>query len=379
MYNRMFKPPQSSYFLLGPRGTGKSLFLREKYRGSTYVNLLDENLYQSYLADVGLFYQQLVGLNRGETVVVDEIQRLPHLLNEVHRLIEENGLRFVLSGSSARKLRRSGVNLLAGRALNCYMHPFTPEELGDDFSLDEALKRGTIPLCFSSPHPTATLKAYTQTYLKEEIQNEAIVRNLPGFARFLPVAALYHGQVLNVASAARDAEVSRTTIEGYFGILEDTLIGFKWPAYESGIRVREKKKPKFYFVDPGLVRALKRSSGEVSPEERGHLFEGFIAQILRAYRDYRDLYDEHFYWAPAEANKTEVDFLLTRGKNLIAIECKSSQRVSKTDLMGLNAVKEMNSVKRRILVFLGERKRTVDGIEILPLRDFLALLEQGRL
>jgi predicted AAA+ superfamily ATPase len=153
----MFKPPQSSYFLLGPRGTGKSLFLREKYRGSTYVNLLDENLYQSYLADVGLFYQQLVGLNRGETVVVDEVQRLPHLLNEVHRLIEENGLRFVLSGSSARKLRRSGVNLLAGRALNCYMHPFTPEELGDDFSLDEALKNGTIPLCFSSPHPTATL------------------------------------------------------------------------------------------------------------------------------------------------------------------------------------------------------------------------------
>jgi predicted AAA+ superfamily ATPase len=375
----MFKPPQSSYFLLGPRGTGKSLFLREKYRGSTYVNLLDENLYQSYLADVGLFYQQLVGLNRGETVVVDEVQRLPHLLNEVHRLIEENGLRFVLSGSSARKLRRSGVNLLAGRALNCYMHPFTPEELGDDFSLDEALKNGTIPLCFSSPHPTATLKAYTQTYLKEEIQNEAIVRNLPGFARFLPVAALYHGQVLNIASAARDAEVSRTTIEGYFGILEDTLIGFKWPAYESGIRVREKKKPKFYFVDPGLVRALKRSSGEVSPEERGHLFEGFIAQILRAYRDYRDLYDEHFYWAPAEANKTEVDFLLTRGKNLIAIECKSSQRVAKTDLMGLNAVKEMNSVERRILVFLGERKRTVDGIEILPLRDFLDLLEEDRL
>jgi predicted AAA+ superfamily ATPase len=202
---------------------------------------------------------------------------------------------------------------------------------------------------------------------------------LPGFARFLPVAALYHGQVLNIASAARDAEVSRTTIEGYFGILEDTLIGFKWPAYESGIRVREKKKPKFYFVDPGLVRALKRSSGEVSPEERGHLFEGFIAQILRAYRDYRDLYDEHFYWAPAEANKTEVDFLLTRGKNLIAIECKSSQRVAKTDLMGLNAVKEMNSVERRILVFLGERKRTVDGIEILPLRDFLDLLEEDRL
>ncbi len=379
MYPRIFNPPQSSYFLLGARGTGKSTLLKQLYPKATHINLLDESLYQSYLADIGLFYQELSGLKKGTTVVVDEIQRLPALLNEVHRLIEENHLKFVLSGSSARKLRRSGVNLLAGRALNCSLHPFVPEELRRDFNLDRALSTGLIPINVRAQDPLATLKAYTQTYLKEEIQSEALVRNLQGFARFLPIAALYHGQILSVSATARDAEVSRTTVEGYFSILEDTLIGFKWPAYSAKLRVREKKHPKFYFIDPGIVRALKKLYGPVAPEEKGHLFEGLLAQILRAYKDYQDLYDEHYYWSPADAQKTEVDFLLTRGKQTIAIEAKSKKKLSKSDFLGLEAILDLKGLERRILVYLGQKKLKVDGIEVLPFEDFCQLLSDAKL
>ncbi len=378
MYSRILTPPKTSYFLLGARGTGKSTFLKKTYPKAKFINLLDESLYQSYLANIGLFYQELSGLQAGSRVVVDEIQRLPSLLNEVHRLIEENALIFVLSGSSARKLKSSGVNLLAGRALNCYMHPFVPEEIGKDFNLNQALRYGLIPINYSAADTEATLKAYTETYLKEEIKAEALVRNLPGFARFLSVAALSHGQILSISSTARDAEVSRTTVEGFYNIIEDTLIGFKLPAYDAKLRVREKKRPKFYFIDPGLVRAIKKNFGTVTPEEKGHLLEGLIAQILRAYKDYKNLYDDLYYWSPADTKKTEIDFLLKKKDQFVAIEVKSSKTVSKADLYGLNAINELKGLQKRIIIYLGDRKRSIDGIKILPLGDFLKLLTNSK-
>ncbi|MBI5507536.1 MAG: ATP-binding protein [Deltaproteobacteria bacterium] len=378
VYNRLMPPPRQSFFLLGPRGTGKTTYARAAFPKARRVDLLDETLYQGYLAEIGRFHGELAALPPGSWVIVDEVQRLPQLLNEVHRLIEDRRLKFVLTGSSARKLRRGGVNLLAGRALGKTLHPFVPAELGGDFDLERVLAVGTLPIVWDSEASEDTLRAYVQTYLKEEIKAEALVQNLSGFARFLPVAGLCHGQLLSVSAIARDAEVSRTTVNGFFGILEDTLIGFKLPAFAGRLRVREKRHPKFYFVDPGLARAVKGARGAVQAEERGALFEGWLAETLRAYNDYRGLYDDIAYWSPAEAKRTEVDFVLTRGREVIAIECKSAPRISTGDLAGLAAIAALPAVKRRIAVYTGRTARRHDGIEILPVRDFIELLDRGR-
>ncbi|MBI3099651.1 MAG: ATP-binding protein [Planctomycetes bacterium] len=320
------------------------------------------------------------GVARGATAVVDEIQRLPSLLNEVHRHIETRGLRFILCGSSARQLKQAGTNLLAGRAVRRSMYPFVPEELGDAFSLEDALAWGTLPVVHGAEDRRGALEAYAQMYLKEEIRAEALVRNLPGFARFLPVAALFHGQRLSVSSLARDAGVSRTTVEGYLDVLEDTLLAYRLPAYEGQLRVRERRHPKLYFVDPGLPRALKRQLDPPTAEERGPLFEGWVAGLLRAYRDYRGLFDDWYTWSPAEALDTEVDFLIRRGRAWAAVEAKATRAPADRAFKGLRAVAGLRGLTRRILVHLGDRPfRTVDGIEGLPVADFVRLVERDAL
>lgn len=312
--------------------------------------------------------------------MVDEVQRIPPLLNEAHRHIEERGLRFVLCGSSARRLKTAGTNLLAGRAVRRNMHPLLPEELGRDFDLESVLRWGSLPVVWSAPDRGDALAAYAQLYLKEEVQAEALVRNLPGFARFLPVAALFHGQVINLAGIARDAGVARTTIASYLEILEDTMLTFTLPAFEARLRVRERRHPKLYWADPGIPRAMKRQLGPVAAEERGHLFEGWIASVLRACRDYRSMFDDWFYWAPGKGSDVEVDFLLRKGKGIVAIEAKSSRNVTAVDLKGLRAIAELSGVRRRIIVHPeGRRMTTADGIEILPVAAFLGELETGKL
>ena len=216
---RLLDPPRQSFFLLGPRGSGKSTWVRHELPGAHRVDLLDQAIYHAYLARPGQFADEVRAVRPGTTVVVDEVQRIPTLLNDVHRFIEERRMRFVLCGSSARKLKQQGTNLLAGRALRRQLHPFVPAELGKAFDLEAALTHGTLPVIWQAPSPWDALAAYVQLYLREEIQAEALVRNLPGFVRFLPIAALFHGQTLNVASLARDAEVSRTTVTGYLEIL----------------------------------------------------------------------------------------------------------------------------------------------------------------
>jgi predicted AAA+ superfamily ATPase len=370
--------PEQSFFLFGPRGAGKSMWLRHVCPEAHVVNLLDEEVYQRFLAQPSLFADQLRALQSPQWVLVDEVQRLPGLLNEAHRFIEEKRLRFILCGSSARKLKRAGVNLLAGRALQRAMHPFVPEELGSDFDLESALTHGMLPIVWDSPDRAATLAAYAQLYLREEIQAEALVRNLAGFARFLPIAALVHAQRIHVANIARDAGVSRTTAMGHFGILEETLLGFRLPAFEARLRVRERKHPKWYWCDPGLVRAMKRTSAPLAPEERGALFEGLVAQSIRAYRDYRAFCDEFFYWAPADSHATEVDFLLRRGDEFVAIEAKSGERFAPAWCKGLRAIAALPGLKRRIVVYpRGPVLRTEDGIDVLPFPDFADLLARG--
>lgn len=378
MITRILKDPDLSFILLGPRGTGRSTWLRATFPDAHWIDLLSEDTYQRLLAHPGLFADELRPLSSGQRVVVDEIQRLPNLLNEVQRFIEEKRLRFILCGSSARKLKRAGVNLLAGRVSRRIMHPFIPEELGKQFNLEKALQFGLLPIVWDSPQKDETLKAYTQFYLKEEIQAEALIRNLPGFARFLPVAALFHGQNINVTNIAQEVGVARTTVAGFLQILEETLLCFRIPAYEAKLRVRERKLPKWYWCDPGLVRAMKRASGNVALEEKGPLFEGLVAQLIRASMDYFGVGDELFYWAPSSKAETEVDFLMVKGEKLIAIEAKSGKNFSESWCKGLRAVASLKGLQRRIIVYpSGPSLQTQDGIEVLPFLSFAEKLTRN--
>src|SRR2546429_2395281 len=241
-------------------------------------------------ANPGQLADELRQLPAGWVVVLDEVQRVPALLNEVHRAIEGARRRFVLLGSCARRLRTADTNLLAGRAALRMMYPLAPAELGADFDLVRVLRFGSIPVVWQADDPRAALEAYVQLYVREEIRLEALVRNLPAFLRFLPVAALFHGQVINIAGLARDAATARTTIEGYLGILQDTLVATLLPAFEAKLRVRERQHPKLYWVDPGLARAAKRQLGPVAAEERRPLLEGLVLTIMRAHNGDSELF-----------------------------------------------------------------------------------------
>lgn len=381
IYPRRLEPPAQSFFLFGMRGVGKSTWARAAFPKALRIDLLDEGLYQSYLRDIRIFGAELQRVDSGRWVIVDEIQRLPNLLNDVHRFIADRRLRFVLLGSSARKLKQAGTNLLAGRALRRVMLPLLPGELGSDFDLDTVLRVGSLPVVWQSTAREESLQAYVQLYLKEEIQAEALVRNLPGFARFLPVGALFHGQVLNVAGLARDAGVARTTVAAYLDILEDTHLAWRLPAFEGRLRVKERTHPKLYWVDPGVVRAAKGSLHPPDDIERGPLLEGWVAALLRAYGEPGTglglQYDRLSYWAPAEG-AVEVDFLVQRRKVFAAIEVKAKRMLAPRDFSGLRAIADLRGVRQRIVVFLGDRAfRTDDGIDVLPVRQFVEMLEQG--
>ena len=361
-------------FLFGVRGSGKTALLKQLFPpfspSTLYIDLLDESLYQSYISNIGLFYERVNTFKNDGLVIVDEIQKMPQLLNEVHRLIESSNRRFILTGSSARKIKSKGVNLLGGRAGHKFLHPFTPKELEKDFNLDQALRYGLLPIVWSSSNRGDKLKNYVETYLKEEIKAEALVRNLPAFSRFLEVASLCHGQTINISNIARDAQISRHFVRDFFSILEDTMLGFFLPAYELKLRIKQKKSSKFYLIDPGLTRTFKKNFGPVSIEEKGFLFEGLIAQILRAYGDYYNLYEDMYYWSSLES-KTEVDFILKQGKELIAIEVKAKAQISSQDYRGLKAISKLANVKRRIVVYLGKiERKTKEGIEIWPFDVF---------
>ena len=374
VYRRITRLPGRSFFLFGVRGVGKSSWARTTLPDALRLDLLDEALFHDLLADPSLFRDLVSAVTPGDWVVIDEVQRIPALLNEVHRLVEERGLRFALLGSSARKLKTAGTNLLAGRAIRKAMYPLVPQELGADFNLNDVLMYGSIPLVWTADSRREVLESYTQLYLREEIRAEAVVRNLPGFVRFLPIAALLHGQALNVAGIARDAGVARTTVTGYLDVLEDTLLTWRLPAFEARLRVRERRRPKLYWVDPGLVRAVKRQLGPVSAEERGALFEGWILSLLRAHAEEQPIFDSIHYWAPAESN-TEVDFLLCRDGEYLAIEAKAARRYNTVLLKGLRAIDDLPYLVRRVLVYDGGRAfRTEDGIDVWPVERFLEAL-----
>lgn len=344
------------------------------------VDLLDERRHHDLTVTPGALSDELRALPARIPVVIDEVQRVPALLNEVHRAIETTRRRFILLGSSARRLTSGSTNLLAGRAVRRTMFPFQPDELAADFDLDRAMTFGTIPVVWQSASPRAALEAYVQLYVREEIRAEALVRNLPAFLRFLPVAALFHGQVLNTSGLARDAGTHRTTIDGYVGILEDTLMAVRLEAFEARLRARERRHPKLFWVDPGLVRAAKRQLGPLGIEERGPLLEGLVLTLLRSHNDDGEVFDDINYWSPAQSAATEVDFVLRRGREYLALEVKHQSRTGPELLIGLRAIADLPKLVRRIAVYRGRQTlRTDDGIEVWPFERLVEAIVERRL
>jgi predicted AAA+ superfamily ATPase len=361
---------RKSLFLFGPRQTGKTALVHHALPQARVYDLLDADVFLTLSRRPAQLGEELGPSDR--LVVVDEIQKLPVLLDEVHRLIEQRQVRFVLTGSSARKLRRGGVNLLGGRAPSWTLHPFIYRELGSAFDLTRALDRGLLPAIYFSDSPREDLRAYVGTYLKEEIAAEALTRSVPAFSRFLEVAALSHGTMLNFTTVASDAQVPVSTVREYFHILEDTLLARTVPAWTKSRRRKAISTAKHYFFDVGVVRQLQHRSGLArrSPEF-GEAFESFIFHELSSFIDYTEPMPLA-YWR--STSNFEVDFVLA---DATAIEVKGKEPVGERDLRGLRALKEEGLLKHYLVVSLERRPRTVDGIRVLPWQDFLEQLWAG--
>jgi predicted AAA+ superfamily ATPase len=357
---------KKSHFLLGPRQTGKTFLIRQSMQGVRLYDLLDSGIYLALSQHPARIAEELTSQDR--VVVIDEIQRLPQLLNEVHRLIEERGVRFLLTGSSARKLRGGGVNLLGGRARTKYLHPLTYPELGAHFDLGRAVTRGLLPSVYFSDNPRADLEAYAGTYLQQEVVAEGATRNAPAFSRFLRVAALSNGAIVNFTNVANDAQVPRTTVYEYFEILKDTLILHELPAWRKSKKRKPLASSKYYFFDVGVVAALQGREFRPGTPEYGEALETYLMHELISYRDYRSG-EALSYWRSTSG--FEVDFILG---DHTAVELKAKANVSATDLKSLRAIAEEGLFKRLICVSLEPRPRRLEAVSVLPLAHFLEAL-----
>lgn len=371
---RIFHPPTGSYFLFGPRGTGKSTYLRQTYPSALWLDLLDAETQRRYLAKPERLRELVQGNPDKNVVVVDEIQKAPALLDTIHQLIEaQPNLTFVLTGSSARKLRRGAVNLLAGRLLELSMHPFMACEMAEEFQLDQALRIGLVPLIIGSDDTNARLKAYVSLYLREELQAEGMVRQVGNFARFLESIAFSHGGVLNVSEVARECETSRKTVEGYVEILEDLLLAFRVPIFSKRAERQLIKHEKFYYFDTGVFRSVRPKGPLDRPEEiDGAALEGLVAQHLRAWCAYRKRDDRLYYWRTKAGN--EVDFVVYGEDTFVAIEVKRAAKITGKDLVSLKSFREDYPEAKTALFYLGKDKVNIDGILCVPCEAFLRWL-----
>lgn len=387
--HRIVPTPTKSFLLLGPRGTGKSTWLADAFPRALTIDLLDSTRFLALSRDPASLGRLVAPLRRGDWVVIDEIQRVPALLDEVHRLYEQKrGIHFALSGSSARKLRRAGANLLAGRALQLHMFPFLWPEYRAAWRLEQACEWGTLPLVVSDPeHRAQTLATYVETYLKEEITAEALVRRLDPFVRVLMAAGLYNGQILNLENLSRESEVKRTTVERYFQILEDTLLASRVPAVSLGIRTKETNHPKFFLFDAGVARAAAGLADEpVDSVWRGFAFESLVLHEMRGYATLAGKNRPIFHYSVSGG--FDIDFLVqTRSKTLssprqfVAIEVKLGRQFKPNWTKGLNVLLRecKKSVPRGIIVYQGKDRLASNGIDIMPAADFFDALHAGTL
>ena len=378
MYTRFLKTPSRSILLLGPRGTGKSTWIQDRFPQAISYDLLDAGESIRLNRNPDALFDELSGLVPDTWVVIDEIQKAPALLDQVHRLMASHGLKFVLSGSSARKLRRGDVNLLAGRAVSTELYPLVSAELGEDFNVEHSLRFGSLPLALTQSDARDYLRTYAQTYLDQEIRAEALTRNFAGFARFLEVAARQNGKTTNASAIARDAGVSRATVNNHFDLLVDTLIGFWLPPWKLKAANKQVSHSKFYLFDCGVARALsERLPYPVGDEERGSLLETLILGEMRAHLAYTGLrYPLHFW---RNHNGTEVDVIAETVAGYTAVEIKASQRWERRFNRGLHLVRsQLGAGKTRCFgVYLGEREALIDDVRVLPAKEFLQRMWEG--
>ena len=376
--SRFFDHPAGSYFLFGPRGTGKSTWLRARYPDAAWIDLLDAEAERNYYTRPERL-KDFIRVHAGRrTIVIDEIQRVPELLPLVHRHMElDKATRFVLTGSSARKLRRSGVDLLAGRAVLCTMHPFMAAELGDAFDLAGHLESGMVPLVLMAERPDRTLRSYVDLYLQQEVKAEGLVRRLDDFSRFLEVASFSHAQLLNVADIARECVASRNTVESYLGILEDLLIATRLPVFRRRAKRAVVAHAKLYFFDCGVFRSL-RPAGPLDAREAvaGPALEGLVLQHLRAWIGYGGADCRVYFWRTRGGS--EVDFVLYGGAGFHAIEVKSSRSLRPGDLRGLRTFHADYPESSPLLLYRGDETLERNGVRCMPVDRFLRELIPGR-
>jgi predicted AAA+ superfamily ATPase len=375
---RFFQPPAGSFFLFGPRGTGKSTWLRAARPGALWLDLLDPETQRLHQARPERLRERLAAEPAITHVVIDEVQKVPALLDVVHALVEQQPqLRFVLSGSSARKLRRGSWNLLAGRLVEASMHPFMAAELGAAFQLGSALRIGLVPLVWEAADPEATLRSYVSLYLREEVQAEAMVRNVGAFARFLEAISFSHASILNLSAVARECQVSRKSVEGYLSILEDLLLAFRVPVFSRRAKRQLVAHEKFYVFDAGVFRSLRPAGRLDGAEEiEGMALEGLVAQHLRAWLSYRNRGDRLFYWRTKSGR--EVDFVLYGPELFTALEVKRSEQVHSRDLQGLKAFQDDYPEADVALLYGGREPLKIDGVLCLPCDTFLRCLVPTR-
>jgi predicted AAA+ superfamily ATPase len=383
MFTRTPNPPRAAFFLFGPRGTGKSTWVRERLGAALTVNLLEPETAIRLEREPELFRAQVLARRKSDWILVDEVQRLPRILDEVHFLMEERGYRkFALTGSSARKLRRGAANLLAGRAVLRTLFPLTAAELDFSVRAEQRIRFGSMPISVTAADSHARedyLRAFVTTYLAEEIRAEGLVRNLGSFTRFLDVAALAAGQTTNVSAISRDAGVSRETARGYFEVLTDTLIGNWLPAYRPRAKVKEVAQPKFYWFDHGVLNAAAGGFDQPLPSDwDGVLLEHLVLHELRAYMHYHAAKGSLGYWATPSGG--EVDFVWWRGSTMTAIEVKAGRRFRREYRAGIRSLEAgFNGKLRSFIVYRGTEELNVDGTRVLPLDSFLRLLHGGEI
>jgi len=378
LISRFLKKTEASFFLFGPRGTGKSTWISLIFPEALVINLLEPDVFRRFAARPETLLDLVRGLPGPKTVVIDEVQKIPVLLDAVHQLMEEKSShQFVLTGSSARKLKRTGTDLLAGRAVLKTMHPFMAAELGPKFNLDRALEIGTLPVILGSSDPEGALESYVALYLKEEVQLEGFVRKIGDFARFLEIVSFSHACRLNISNISRECEIERKTVDAYIGILEDLLIAVKIPVFRKRAKRQVSEHPKFYLFDAGVFRALRpRGLLDRVQDIEGQALEGLVAQHLRAWLAYGTKSSDLFFWRTRSG--VEVDFVIYGEDGFWAIEVKNSRRIRPEDLRSLRAFGEEFPESRNLLLYRGKERLSQAGVTCLPCEDFLARLVPGQ-
>ena len=376
--SRFFQPIGTSFFLFGPRGTGKSTLVRDLYKDALFIDLLEPDLYREFRAYPERLKDLVLANSKAQTFVIDEVQKVPELLSIVHQLIElKQGWQFILTGSSARKLKRTGVDLLAGRAQLKHLHPFMAAEIPQQFNLEKNLKLGMLPLVVNSEEPMGTLKAYIALYMQEEVQMEGLVRKVDQFSRFLEIVSFSQASQINYANIARECHISNKTIENYVQILEDLLLSFKIPVFTKKAQRHLNAHPKFYFFDTGVFQSIRPMGPLDNPEDiTGHALETLVAEHLRAWIDYSEKEGELYFWRTKSG--LEVDFIIYGEIGFYALEVKKSNSVKSQDLRGLREFKKDYPESFAMLLYGGNERILKDGILCVPIADFLLNLRPGK-